>query len=127
MAFNVLIVDDSSTMRTIIKRILKMTGLPFGEVWEASNGRVGLATMRSHAVDLILADLNMPDMTGAEMINEMHKDTALAGLPVVVVSSDGDKALLDSLVQMGVKEIIRKPFVADLLKRVIERIFELKV
>jgi len=121
MAFNILIVDDSSTMRGMVKKVLGMTQLPLGELWEAGNGREGLEKMRTQWVDLVLADLNMPDMTGQEMIDEMKKDALLAALPVVVVSSEGDQAVLDHLAQKGIKEIVRKPFEATLLRQVIER------
>jgi two-component system chemotaxis response regulator CheY len=121
MAFNILIVDDSSTMRGMVKKVLGMTQLPLGEMWEAANGKEGLEKMRGNWVDLVLADLNMPDMTGQEMIDEMKKDPMLASLPVVVVSSEGDRAVLDHLAQKGVKEVVRKPFEASLLKVVIER------
>ncbi len=121
MAFNILIVDDSSTMRGMVKKVLGMTQLPLGEMWEAANGKEGIEKMRSNWVDLVLADLNMPDMTGQEMIDEMKKDSLLATLPVVVVSSEGDKAVLDHLAQKGITEIVRKPFEASLLRQVIER------
>jgi two-component system chemotaxis response regulator CheY len=121
MAFNILIVDDSSTMRGMVKKVLGMTQLPLGEMWEAANGKEGLEKMRGHWIDLVLADLNMPDMSGQEMIDEMKKDSMLAALPVVVVSSEGDRAVLDHLAQKGVKEVVRKPFEPSLLKSVIER------
>ncbi len=121
MAFNILIVDDSTTMRGMVRKVLGMTQLPLGEMWEAGNGREGLEQMRANWVDLVLADLNMPDMTGQEMIDAMKKDPLLASLPVVVVSSEGDKAVLEHLAQKGVHEIVRKPFEASLLREVIER------
>ena len=121
MAFNILIVDDSTTTRGMVKKVLGMTQLPLGELWEASNGKEGLDKMRAEWVDLVLADLNMPDMTGQEMIDEMKKDNLLSALPVVVVSSEGDKTVLEHLAQKGVKEIVRKPFEATLLREVIER------
>lgn len=121
MAFNILIVDDSTTTRGMVKKVLGMTQLPLGEIWEAANGREGLEKMRAHWVDLVLADLNMPDMSGQEMIDEMKKDSMLSALPVVVVSSEGDKTVLDHLAQKGVQEIVRKPFEASLLREMIEK------
>ena len=121
MAFNILIVDDSTTTRGMVKKVLGMTQLPLGELWEASNGREGLEKMRANWVDLVLADLNMPDMTGQEMIDEMKKDQLLSALPVVVVSSEGDRTVLEHLAQKGVHEVVRKPFEAALLREVIER------
>jgi two-component system chemotaxis response regulator CheY len=122
MAINILIVDDSSTMRGFMKRTLEATKLPLGDLWEAGNGREGLDQMRDHWVDLVLADLNMPDMTGVEMIDEMSRQPMLAPIPVIVVSSEGDQAVLHSLAQKGVKEFIRKPFHAGLLQEVVEKV-----
>jgi two-component system chemotaxis response regulator CheY len=126
MAFNFLVVDDSATSRGIIKKTLKLTRLPLGEIWEAANGREGLAQMRANWVDLVLADLNMPDMSGQEMIAEMQKDPLLAKLQVVVVSSEGSQSVLDSLFQQGVRQVVRKPFEASLLRDVIEKALEIQ-
>ncbi len=125
MAFNFLVVDDSSTSRGIVKKTLKLTRLPLGEIWEAANGREGLEQMRRNWVDLVLADLNMPDMTGQEMIAEMAKDPLLAKLQVVVVSSEGSQSVLDSLFKQGIKEVVRKPFEPALLRGVIEKALEI--
>ena len=125
MAFNFLIVDDSATSRGIVKKTLKLTRLPLGDIWEAANGREGLEQMRANWVDLVLADLNMPDMTGQEMIEAMGKDPLLSKLQVVVVSSEGNQSVLDSLVKQGVRQVVRKPFEPALLRGVIEQALEL--
>lgn len=125
MAFNFLVVDDSATSRGIIKKTLKLTRLPIGEVWEAANGREGLEQMRSNWVDLVLADLNMPDMTGQEMIEAMSQDPLLSKLHVVVVSSEGNQSVLDSLFKKGVQQVVRKPFEPALLRGVIEKALEI--
>jgi len=122
MPINVLIVDDSSTMRAFIRRTLASTQLSLGDIFEAGNGREGLAQMEAHWMDLVLADLNMPDMTGVEMIERMAANPMLSSLPVVVVSSEGDQAVLDSLARKGVREFIHKPFQASLLQDVVERV-----
>lgn len=122
MPINVLIVDDSATMRGFIKKTLTATQLPLGDVWEAANGREGLDKMQTDWVDLVLADLNMPDMTGVEMIDRMSQIPLLSAIPVVVVSSEGDQAVLDSLARKGVREFVRKPFQAALFKEVVERV-----
>ena len=126
MAFNFLIVDDSATSRGIVKKTLKLTRLPIGDIWEAANGRQGLEQMRANWVDLVLADLNMPDMTGQEMIEAMGKDPLLSKLQVVVVSSEGNQSVLESLVKQGVRQVVRKPFEPALLRDVIEKALELK-
>lgn len=125
MSISILIVDDSATMRGFIKRTLQATRIPLGEIWEASNGREGLEQMKANWMDLVLADLNMPDMTGVEMIDRMNQDPMLSALPVIVVSSEGDQAVLHALSQKGVREFIRKPFQPQMLQEVIEKVLVL--
>jgi two-component system chemotaxis response regulator CheY len=122
MAFNVLIVDDSRTTRGILRKTLAMTELPLGTVLEAGTGREGLERMRECWIDLVLADLNMPDMSGVEMIEAMSRDPLLSKLPVVVVSSEGNQTVLDSLTERGVRSIVRKPFRPVLLKDVMRSV-----
>ncbi len=122
MPINILIVDDSAAMRGFIKKTLAATQLPLADVWEAANGREGLSKMQTEWVDLVLADLNMPDMTGVEMIDQMSQIPLLSAIPVVVVSSEGDRAVLDSLARKGVREFVRKPFQTALLQDVVERV-----
>ena len=121
MAYTILIVDDSATTRGIIKKVLGLTELDLGELHEAKNGAEGLEKMRGTWIDLVLADLNMPVMGGMEMISLMAADELLRSIPVVVVSSEGNQTVLDSLAEKGVHEVIRKPFEPALLRKVIEQ------
>jgi two-component system, chemotaxis family, chemotaxis protein CheY len=121
MAFNILIVDDSTTTRGMVKKVLKLTGLELGEILEASNGLKGLEVLRQNWVDLVLADLNMPEMTGQAMIEEMLKDPMLSQVPVIVVSSEGDQKVISILFEKGVKDFIRKPFDANTLRNLVEK------
>ena len=126
MAYTLLIVDDSATTRGIIKKVLGLTDLDLGTLHEATNGQEGLAKLRETWIDLVLADLNMPVMNGTEMIAAMASDPVLRSVPVVVVSSEGNRTLLDSLAEQGVREVIRKPFEPALLRRVIEEALRVK-
>jgi two-component system chemotaxis response regulator CheY len=121
MPYTLLIVDDSKTTRSIIKKVLSIVDLDIGDVHEAANGQEALAKLRETWVDLVLADLNMPVMNGAEMIAAMGQDPVLRSVPVVVVSSEGNLTLLDSLSERGVLEVIRKPFEPALLRSIIEQ------
>jgi two-component system chemotaxis response regulator CheY len=120
MSFNVLIVDDSATTRGIVKKVLQLSELPLGTVQEAGNGVQALALLRRDWVDLVLADLNMPEMGGLELIETMAKDPLLAAVPVVVVSSEGNQTVIDSLASKGTRGFIRKPCEPAMLRRVIE-------
>ena len=85
MAFNVLIVDDSSTMRAVIKKVIKVSGFNVGQFLEAGDGGEALAVLANEWVDVVLSDINMPNMNGLELIGRMHADEMLKSIPVVMV------------------------------------------
>ena len=87
MAFNLLIVDDSSIIRSMIERTVRMSGVPLASLFTAGNGAEALEVLRGNWVDLVFADLNMPVMDGVSMIETMNADTTLCNVPVVVVST----------------------------------------
>ena len=110
MAFNVLLVDDSRVTRKMIGRTLQTAGLPIRSVYEAANGLAGLQQMRANHIDLVIADINMPVMSGVEMIQSMRSDRQLSKIPVVVVSIEGAAGRHDELRSLGVCAYVRKPF-----------------
>lgn len=114
MALNVLVVDDSSVMRKMIIRTLKLSGLPIGQVHEAGNGQEGLEQMDRHWIDLALVDLNMPVMTGEEMIDRLRENHVTADVPVVVVSTDGSETRL-ARIRPKVAGFVHKPFTPEQL------------
>ena len=81
MSLNVLIVDDSAVMRAMIIKTLQVCGLQLGEVHQAGNGREGLDALNDHWVDLVFADINMPEMNGEEMIDRMRANPDTADVP----------------------------------------------
>lgn len=121
MALNVLVVDDSSVMRKMIIRTLQLTGLPLGEVHEAADGAEGLAQLDEHWIDLALVDLNMPVMSGEEMIERLRANPELAALSVVVVSTDGSETRL-ARIRSKVDGFVHKPFTPEHLGETISRI-----
>ena len=124
MALNVLIVDDSSVMRAMIKKTLKMTGIEFGEFYEAADGQQGIEQLRNQWIDLVLADINMPVMNGEEMINHMKDDLELKDIPVVVISTEGSETRIERLKQKGVS-FIRKPFEPEIISDVISELIQI--
>jgi two-component system chemotaxis response regulator CheY len=121
MSLNVLVVDDSAVMRSVIVRGLDMTGIPFGEVHEASNGREGLACLEEHWIDLALVDINMPVMNGEEMIAAMKKDPAFSDIPIIVISTEGSKTRIERLERKGAR-FIHKPFTPEVVKEIVTEI-----
>lgn len=122
MAYNFLVVDDSTTTRAIIKRILGLSAVPIGELYEAENGEEALEVLKDNWVDLVFADINMPKMNGVEMVQRMAEDGLLQSIPVVIVSSDGSEARIEELMSKGVRAYLKKPFTPENIKESIDEI-----
>jgi two-component system chemotaxis response regulator CheY len=120
MAQTILIVDDSLTTRRLIRRTVELTGLPVSSMDEAASGEEALERLAKGGVDLVLADLNMPGMGGQGLIKAMGADEGFKHIPVVVVSSEGNEQVLESLNALGVKQIIRKPFHPGVLRTALD-------
>jgi len=118
MSLNVLVVDDSSVMRAMIIKTLRLSGLPLGEVHEAANGREGLQALDRHWIDLALIDINMPVMNGEELLDKMRQNPETADVPVVVVSTEGSETRIETLRQKGAG-FVHKPFTPETLRETI--------
>jgi two-component system chemotaxis response regulator CheY len=121
MALNVLIVDDSSVMRAMIRKTLNISGLPVAQVYEASNGAEGLEILDEQNVDLCLVDLNMPVMDGEEMIERLRREPDFIHLPVLVVSTEGSFTRISLLRQKGA-EFVHKPFTPEALREAVSEL-----
>ncbi len=121
MAFNVLIVDDSAVMRAMITRVVKLSGVPLGEFFEAGNGEEGLRRVREHWIDLVLLDINMPVMNGEQMLRQLRADPETAHLPVIVVSTESSETRVQALEELGVA-FVHKPFAPEDLRATILRV-----
>jgi len=124
MAFNILVVDDSETVRAVIARTLEMAAVPVRSLREASNGEEALAILQKEWIDIVFSDINMPVMTGVEMISRMQEDELLSTIPVIVVSTEGSKTRMEELMNKGVHAYIRKPFTPEKVKEIIDDLLE---
>ena len=122
MGLNILVVDDSQTVRAIIAKTLQIAGVPVAQLHQAANGREALDILADNRIDLILADINMPVMGGAEMIEKMAEDGLLQTIPVVIVSTEGSATRIEQLKRKGVSAYIRKPFTPERIRNVVEAI-----
>lgn len=122
MSFRILLVDDSSIVRSVMRKALQLTGLPVGEVHEAANGAEGLEVIRSGQVDLAFADITMPVMDGQEMIEIMGAENLLEKVPVIVVSSTQSGPRVEALLAAGVSAFLPKPFTPEQIREVIEQV-----
>ena len=121
MAFNVLIVDDSAVMRAMIARVVRISGVPIGEMFEAPNGAEGLKVVREQWIDLVLLDINMPVMNGEEMLRRLRAEPETVSLPVIVVSTESSETRVNALEELGVA-FVHKPFAPEDLRATILRI-----
>jgi two-component system chemotaxis response regulator CheY len=119
MPLNVLIVDDSSVMRAMIIKTIRMSGLDLGDVYQAGNGKEGLDAARENWIDLVVADINMPVMNGEEMIDQMKADPELSALPTIVISTEGSATRIQRLEKKGVT-FIHKPFTPEIIRDAIQ-------
>jgi len=111
--YSVLIVDDSEIIRSVLQRTLNMAKIPLSNVYHAANGREGMDILDNYWIDLVMTDLNMPVMSGFEMIDIMHTRNDLNLIPIVVISTEGSALRIDELKESGVKGYLRKPFTPE--------------
>lgn len=124
MAYTVLVVDDSLLARTFMEKALRLSGLPIGEICLARNGSEALSMMEERWVDLVFADINMPEMNGIELVHAMHGSQTLKNLPVVIVSTERSEDRIHELEESGIRAYITKPFTPEKLKQVVEELFQ---
>ena len=120
MANNVLIVDDSATIRQMVKRTLDIAGLDVGEVYEASNGIEALAHLADHEVAVMLVDINMPTMNGIQLLTRMKSNDQLKDLPIVIASTEGSKQRIAQMESFGAYGYVRKPFQPEQLRDLLQ-------
>ncbi len=117
MSYNVLIVDDSLPMRSVLTKTIRVSGFRVGEVFYAANGKEALDVLKSEWLDLVLTDYNMPDMDGLELVKEMKKDETLEGIPVVMVTTEGSEKRVREFIENGASDYIKKPFTPEEIRR----------
>jgi two-component system chemotaxis response regulator CheY len=116
MSTNVLIVDDSPVIRKILQRVLRQTEMPLGSLYEAGDGVQALEALKNNSVDLVLSDINMPNMDGLQLLAQIRANPQWQGLRVLVITSEADQAKLLDAVGLGAAGYVRKPFTADEIK-----------
>ena len=113
MAKSLLIVDDSATMRKIVMRTVRMSGLQFDRTDEAGNGVEALEKLNANPVDVILCDVNMPEMNGTEMVKKVRENDAFKNVKIVMVSTESSDEFINELLSCGADAYITKPFTPD--------------
>lgn len=116
MSFNILIVDDSASMRSVIKKVVKVSGFDVGKFFEASDGVEALKVLQDDWVDLVLSDINMPNMNGLELIAKMAEDEIMKTIPAVMITTEGSEEKVKKSKMLGAAGYIKKPFMPKDIK-----------
>ena len=125
MGYTILIVDDSAITRAMIRRTLVMAQVPLEQCLEAGDGKTGLEMLAGRKVDLVLADLHMPQMTGVEMTRQILSNEATRHSPVIVVSAEPvppSAASTCCCASRGVRGCIRKPFTPEAIREMVNQV-----
>lgn len=124
MAFNILVADDSETMRAVIKKTVSMSGVPVGEFYEAANGNEALAVLAETWIDVILSDINMPEMGGMELLKRVSEDEELRKIPLVFITTEASDTRQEEARKLGVAGYVRKPFQPETIKAILYEVLE---
>lgn len=124
LSIKVLVVDDMSTMRRIVKNVLKQIG--YTNIEEAENGQDGLNKLKAGGFGLVVSDWNMPVMMGIDMLRAIRADPNLKHIPVLMVTAEAQKENIIEAVQAGVSNYVVKPFTAEALLEKLQKIFAKK-
>ncbi len=116
----VLLVDDSDVMRTIVKRVLGLSGFEIEIIYEAGNGEEALMVLVENEVDFVLTDINMPVMNGIELLQQIKSREDLADVPVIIISTEGRSERIQETLEMGAAGYITKPFKPEDIRSVVQ-------
>jgi two-component system chemotaxis response regulator CheY len=117
-----LIVDDSAAMRGFVRRVIELSGFEADGFLEAGDGKEALALLNGNWVDVVLTDINMPNMNGEELLSSMAADETLRTIPAIVVSTDGTDLRRSRMLELGARGYVRKPFTPEELRAKLEEV-----
>lgn len=116
-----LVVDDSTVVRKVITRALKLSGASISEIFEACNGLEALDVLEDHPIDVMFTDLHMPEMTGIELLDELDARGIANDFGIVIVSSDSTTARKQAALSGGACAFVHKPFQPEQIREVLEK------
>jgi len=104
-----LIVDDSATMRAMVKRAATLSGVEIDAILEAGNGREALDVLEQHEIDAVFTDINMPVMNGVELLQRMADRGRWDRVLRVIISTDGSEVRRQQVSGLNVSQYVQKP------------------
>ncbi|MBN1127129.1 MAG: response regulator [Sedimentisphaerales bacterium] len=116
MAYTIMVVDDSATMRKIIMKTIRQADLPISEdMEEAGNGQEALVKLQQSPVDIILCDINMPEMNGLEFLEQARANPEWNHMKIVLVSTESSDDIIKNAIANGADEYVTKPFTPKII------------
>ncbi|CAH9063756.1 Protein-glutamate methylesterase/protein-glutamine glutaminase [Pseudoalteromonas holothuriae] len=115
-----LVVDDCQLVRNLVRNTIE-NRLGSERVYTAVNGKEALELLNARKIDVIIADWQMPEMDGDELLRKVRKSDKLKAIPFIMMSSLGDKEHVLSAIQNGVSQYVMKPFTAEKLEDAIQK------
>ena len=122
MGINALVVDDSASMRSVVKKILKLSKVDLSECLEAENGREALDILESAWIDVIITDINMPVMDGLEFLRHLNRDETTSRIPTIVITTESRSSVIEEAKRLGAKSHVSKPFQPETIRSVLENL-----
>jgi two-component system chemotaxis response regulator CheY len=122
MADSVRLGADSSSMRSVIKKTIRVSGFDVGKFLEAADGEEAIEVLTNEWIDIMLTDINMPNMNGLQLIGEMKKDEVFRSIPVVMVTTERSEQKVQEAMEMGANGYIMKPFLPEEIKATLSTI-----
>jgi two-component system, chemotaxis family, chemotaxis protein CheY len=119
---DILIVDDSATMRAVIRRVIGLTDVSVGTIHEAANGREALKILEANSVQAVFTDINMPVMNGVELLREMATRESWNETLRIVISTDGSRLRREEARDLRATLYIEKPFRPEVVRDVLSQI-----
>jgi two-component system chemotaxis response regulator CheY len=116
LKLNILVVDDSAAIRKILVRVLSQAELPINQIHEANDGVEALNVLGTQDVNLVLSDVNMPNMDGLELLTKVRSNASWSKLPVIMITTEGSQAKVLDAVRLGANGYVRKPFTSEQIK-----------
>jgi two-component system, chemotaxis family, chemotaxis protein CheY len=117
----VLIVDDQVTSRLLLGEALQQLG--FSQITVAADGEQGLAIMNQQPHHLVISDFNMPKMDGLGLLQAVRANNATKRAAFIMLTAQGDRALVQKAAQLGANNVLAKPFTIDKMRAAIEAVF----
>jgi len=118
--YNILVVDDSSTIRKIIARCISHTQIPVGSLFEASDGEEALAILNDQKIHLVMTDINMPKMNGLELLAKLKGNERWKDVPVLLITTEGRVDTVVEAANKGAAGYVKKPFTAGDIQAKVE-------